>query len=181
MYENIFTIDERELSVLEVIEKNNNITQRELSKKTGLSLGLTNIILKRLAKKGYIKIKRMNKKKILYHLTPQAIFDKTNRTYKYLVSSVNIVLNIRENLYKYLNDNKIVEKYNKFIIIGHNEISEIVRLIFKDIGLKNSILKEDEKKEFKDDIFYINCEMERVNDIDNILNIVDILNLNLEK
>ena len=45
--------------VLDLIEGNSKITQRELAKKTGVSLGSVNYCLKGLLKKGYIKINNL--------------------------------------------------------------------------------------------------------------------------
>jgi DNA-binding MarR family transcriptional regulator len=45
------------LRTLEEIEKNPNISQRELSKRLGVALGITNALLKTLARKGLIKIR----------------------------------------------------------------------------------------------------------------------------
>ncbi|NQS89643.1 winged helix-turn-helix transcriptional regulator, partial [Patescibacteria group bacterium] len=59
-------IDERELRIIEEISRDKNLTQRKISHKLGLSLGMTNIILKRLASKGYIKVKELNRRKVQY-------------------------------------------------------------------------------------------------------------------
>lgn len=53
------TITEKELTIIERISNNGGvITQREIVKYTGFSHGLTNIIIKKLTKKGYIKIRQ---------------------------------------------------------------------------------------------------------------------------
>ncbi len=46
-----------------------SVTQRNLAKKLGIALGLTNLYLKRLARKGYIKLKTVPPKRIKYYLT----------------------------------------------------------------------------------------------------------------
>ena len=48
---------QKEFKLLSEIERGGDVTQRTLAKKIGLALGLTNLYLKRLARKGYIKIK----------------------------------------------------------------------------------------------------------------------------
>ena len=74
--------------VLDLIEGNSKITQRELAKKTGVSLGSVNYCLKGLLKKGYIKInnfsKDPNKLHYLYILTPIGISQKATLTKEFL-------------------------------------------------------------------------------------------------
>ena len=74
--------------VLDLIEGNSKITQRELAKKTGVSLGSVNYCLKGLLIKGYIKInnfsKDPNKLHYLYILTPMGISQKATLTKEFL-------------------------------------------------------------------------------------------------
>ena len=51
-----------ELEILKNVEEKNTITQRELAKRTGLSLGSVNVLLKRLIHKGFVKIEHINAK-----------------------------------------------------------------------------------------------------------------------
>ena len=60
-----------EVLILEELEKNSDITQRELSEKTGLSLGMVNLLLKKFIKKGFVKLERLNSKSFRYILTPE--------------------------------------------------------------------------------------------------------------
>jgi DNA-binding MarR family transcriptional regulator len=78
-------IGERELRIIEEISQNQNLTQRKISHKLGLSLGMTNIILKRLASKGYIKVKGLNRRKVQYILTPKGFAEKTKKSYRYFL------------------------------------------------------------------------------------------------
>ena len=79
--------------VLDLIEGNSKITQRELAKKTGVSLGNVNYCLKALLLKGYIKFnnfsKNSNKLHYLYILTPKGIKQKTTLTKEFLVRKLD--------------------------------------------------------------------------------------------
>lgn len=83
---------ENEFQILSNLLRNDNATQRELAKNTGLSLGNVNILIKRLVKKGLLKIERLNPKTIRYILTQQGMKEKARATYNYISSS-----------YKYIN------------------------------------------------------------------------------
>ncbi|MBT6225710.1 MAG: winged helix-turn-helix transcriptional regulator, partial [Candidatus Scalindua sp.] len=57
-------LDIRELEILERLENNGHLTQRDLSKEVGIALGLVNHLLKKMVKKGWIKINNIDAKKI---------------------------------------------------------------------------------------------------------------------
>ena len=84
---------ENELRILDTIEKNDKVTQREIATNTGMSLGNVNILIKRLVKKGLVKIERLNPRTIRYILTPHGMKEKAEATYRYIVAS-----------YKYINE-----------------------------------------------------------------------------
>jgi len=75
----------KEFSILSYIEQNSDATQRELSEHVGVSLGMINILMKRLVKKGLVKIERLQPNSVKYFLTPQGIASKLERTYGYIV------------------------------------------------------------------------------------------------
>ena len=79
---------ESEFYVLRELSQNNNLTQRELSKRLGLSLGSINFVLKALMKKGYIKMQRFkdsdNKAKYIYVMTPKWLYDKAILTKEFI-------------------------------------------------------------------------------------------------
>jgi DNA-binding MarR family transcriptional regulator len=59
------------------------ITQRELATRTGLSLGMTNALLRRFAEKGWVKLTRLSTKSIHYALTPEGLGEVARRTAGY--------------------------------------------------------------------------------------------------
>src|SRR5438093_7239208 len=86
---------ERELEILTAIEEGVPLTQRALAQRLGVALGLTNLYLKRLAKKGYIKIAEFRKKpaarkRLRYVLTPTGIREKTRLTYEHVAYALNL-------------------------------------------------------------------------------------------
>ncbi len=77
----------RNLRLLDELEKNPNITQRELSHKFGIALGVTNACLKRMVRKGWIRIRGINHRDFGYYLTPRGILEKSRLTL-HLVSGI---------------------------------------------------------------------------------------------
>jgi len=74
--------------LLKLLSTNTNLSQREMAKRTGISLGKTNYVLTELANKGIIKIKRFksapSKVPYSYMLTPHGLEEKTKTTLKFL-------------------------------------------------------------------------------------------------
>ena len=71
------------------IERDGNHSQRDLSRRLNLSLGLVNTFLKRLVNKGYFKVKTMPRNRVKYFLTPKGIARKSRLTVEYLHYSIN--------------------------------------------------------------------------------------------
>ncbi|HIH12375.1 TPA: MarR family EPS-associated transcriptional regulator [Candidatus Woesearchaeota archaeon] len=86
-------MDEHHLNLLKELSKDNTLSQRDLSKKLGLSLGKVNFVLNALLDKGLVKAKRFKNSKsklaYMYILTPKGITQKVNLTYHFLNRKVN--------------------------------------------------------------------------------------------
>jgi len=67
----------RDLQLLEEIEQNPRISQRELSNKFGIALGVTNACIKRMARRGLIRLKGFPPRRIAYYLTPKGFAEKS--------------------------------------------------------------------------------------------------------
>src|SRR5438132_12965994 len=89
---------QRDLQLLNEVERNAAVTQRSLSKNLGVALGLTNLYLKRLALKGYIKITTIPRNRIKYLLTPRGVAEKTRLTYLYMQYSLSYYRDMRRRL-----------------------------------------------------------------------------------
>lgn len=91
--------DEIAYKLLKLIEAEPHLSQREIAKKMGVSLGKTNYCLKALIDKGFIKFQNFynNKKKsaYIYLLTPQGIEEKAEVTYRFLQRKINEYENIK--------------------------------------------------------------------------------------
>lgn len=86
-------MDEYHLKLLKELSKDNTLSQRELSKKLGLSLGKINYVLNALLDKGLVKTRRFknskNKRAYMYILTPKGIKNEVELTYNFLKRKIN--------------------------------------------------------------------------------------------
>ena len=117
---------QNELKILDTIEKNNNATQREIAKNTGMSLGNVNILIKRLVKKGLIKIERLNPRTVQYILTPHGFKEKAEATYRYVVASYRYINEIDRKI-DILLEKHLCKKHSRIYLFGtRDEIHEIL-------------------------------------------------------
>ena len=72
---------DNEYTILKILKNNPEMTQRQLSKELGLSLGKTNFLIRALMSKGLVKLDNFrhsnNKLGYLYIITPKGIEEKS--------------------------------------------------------------------------------------------------------
>jgi DNA-binding MarR family transcriptional regulator len=81
--------DIKTLKILEAFHKNPGQTQRDLSRKLKISLGMVNSFTKRLVRKGYFKVTTNPKNRLQYILTPKGLSEKTRLAYQYVLYSMH--------------------------------------------------------------------------------------------
>ncbi|MFP4377949.1 MAG: winged helix-turn-helix transcriptional regulator [Spirochaetales bacterium] len=89
---------DHELDVLSQPHQNNGVKQRDLAQAIGLSLGMTNAILKRLAGKGFVTMRKLNARNIHYLVTPEGVDLIARRSYRYLRRTVGHVGRYKERM-----------------------------------------------------------------------------------
>jgi DNA-binding MarR family transcriptional regulator len=128
--------DERyTLEILNRIEENSRITQPEIAGHLGISLGLTNAFIKRIARKGYIKLTTIPRDRAKYLLTPQGIAEKSRLTLTYLQYSVNFYKQAKETIsraYAQLEQ----EGVKNIVFYGIGEIAEIAYILLQQKQMK---------------------------------------------
>tara|TARA_Y100001960_G_scaffold310511_1_gene370079 strand:- start:659 stop:1288 length:630 start_codon:yes stop_codon:yes gene_type:complete len=127
-------ISYKELRALEEIEENPELTQRQLSRKMGVALGVGNLLLKNLAKKGYIKVTHLSWKRWIYVVTPKGMTRKVNLTLAYIDSFLGHYKKVKKILKENLNS-LTLNKESKVAIIGTGELAELAYLALLDIGV----------------------------------------------
>lgn len=125
----------RDLELLEAVAQNRAITQRTLSRRLGVALGLTNLYVKRLVRKGYIKCVNVRPNRLLYLITPQGIAAKTRLTYEFMNYSLILYRQVRKHLKTKLEPYGKVTNLN-VAICGTGEAAELTYLSLKECGLE---------------------------------------------
>lgn len=123
----------RDLNLLEHIERDPDITQASLAAKLGVAVGTVNWHLKRLIKKGYIKAKRAERKKLRYIITPQGIALRARLTVAYVENSMTLYRRVRQQAREALS---VAQKngHKKVAIVGQGDIADVCHLTCLEQG-----------------------------------------------
>jgi DNA-binding MarR family transcriptional regulator len=125
----------RSLQILHELANDDSLTQRDLSSRLGIALGLVNSYIKNLVKKGYITVKAIPTKRYAYYLTPQGFTEKTRLTYHMLQDYTNIYRQARKSLQTLFRD--LEKKGVKTVVFaGSDEVAEIAYLTLQETNLK---------------------------------------------
>lgn len=87
---------EHEFDLLEAIEVDPDVTQASLSVRLGISVGMINWYIKRLIAKGYVKVKRAQRRKLRYIITPEGLAFRARLTINYLENSLQLYRRTRQ-------------------------------------------------------------------------------------
>ena len=137
----------RDLKLLEAVEENSRVTQRSLATKLGIALGLTNVYLKRLVRKGYIKCVNVQSNRITYLITPRGIAEKARLTYEFMDYSLHLYGEVRQHLRVVLQECAAAGR--RVGICGRGEAAELAYLSLREFGLEPvAIFDEDHGHEF---------------------------------
>jgi DNA-binding MarR family transcriptional regulator len=124
----------RDLKLLEAVSQDSRVTQRSLATKLGIALGLTNIYLKRLVHKGYIKCVNVQANRIRYLITPRGIAEKARLTYEFMEYSLHLYSEVRQHLRAVLQECAAADR--RVAIYGRGEAAELAYLSLKEYGLE---------------------------------------------
>ena len=125
----------RELKLLEHIEDDPDITQATLADKLGVAVGTVNWHLKRMVAKGYVKVKRAQRRKLRYIITPEGLAFRAMLTIDYIEQSFLLYRRVRDRVRDHLREVK-VRGYDAIQIEGDGDLADICRLTCLEQGLK---------------------------------------------
>jgi DNA-binding MarR family transcriptional regulator len=126
-----------ELSIMESIataSTSSELTQREIARSSGLSLGMTNALLKRLAERGWIKLNRISTRTIRYALSPEGVAEIARRSAAYFKRSARNAEVYRERLEGFVLG-RLNEGVGTIILVGSSELDFLLEFICERHGI----------------------------------------------
>jgi DNA-binding MarR family transcriptional regulator len=121
--------------LLEAIEEDPDVTQASLATRLGVAVGTVNWHLKRLVAKGYVKVKRAERKKLRYIITPEGIALRAKLTVAYVENSMKLYRDVRRQARSAI---KLVKAagFNRVGIDGQGDIADVCRLTCLELDIK---------------------------------------------
>lgn len=127
--------DQRNLQTLEAIANDAQITQRTLAGRLGIALGLTNIYVRRLVRKGFVKCVNVQPNRLRYLLTPTGMSEKARLTYEFMEYSLQLYGQVRQHLRAVL-EPAVRNNRRRVAIYGTGEAAELAYLSMTELGLE---------------------------------------------
>ena len=109
------TVLYKEFMILDLIEKNKDITQRVIADQIGVAVSMINNYLDKFEKKELIKRKKHSSKTVEYFVTKKGLERRKLLNIWYLKSSHEVYLSAKDNIIKFLN--QIIPSNNKCLNI----------------------------------------------------------------
>ncbi len=125
----------RDLALLEQIEKNPDVTQASLATQLDVAVGTVNWHLKRLIQKGYVKIKRAERKKLRYIITPEGIALRARLTVDYIEQQFLLYRRVRQRVKEYLQQAREAG-FDRVRLVGEGDVADICRLTCLEQGVE---------------------------------------------
>lgn len=123
--------DIRELTLLEQIESDPDVNQSSLAAHLGVAVGTVNWLIKRMVDKGYVKVKRAQRKKLRYIITPAGMALRARLTVEYVERSFQLYRKMRQRVSRLLDELRD-QGYDRVRVIavqqGPDDVLDICRL-----------------------------------------------------
>jgi DNA-binding MarR family transcriptional regulator len=116
--------EEHSRRILASFESDHGISQRSLSRELGIALGLTNLLVKRLVRKGWVRIVQIKPNRVKYLITPAGIAEKARMSRAYLESSVEYYKDARDRVQEQFASLSI-GRSARIVFYGAGEVAEI--------------------------------------------------------
>ena len=135
----------RSLQLLSEISGEEPLSQRELSRRLGIAVGLVNSYLKNLVSKGFVRVKNFPSNRYAYLLTPQGLAEKSRLAYQHLSYFTSLYTVARQDyldLFRRLENAGVRE----VAFCGVDEVAEIAYLSLKETALELVAVMDDERQ-----------------------------------
>jgi DNA-binding MarR family transcriptional regulator len=135
----------RDLRILEELEKNPNVSQRTLSHRCKMALGLTNAYLNRMSERGWIRVEGLNRRSVKYYLTAKGVSEKAKLTLKMINRTMEQYSELKKIISRRLLEMKR-EGMQRIVFYGVGDEMEVSYATLQGLSLKLVGIVEDDEK-----------------------------------
>ena len=133
----------KSLQILNELSANDSLTQRDLSSRLDIALGLVNSYIKNLISKGFITVKSIPPRRYAYFLTPKGFTEKTRLSYHLLQDYTRIYREARIGL-KALFSKLRADGVKHVAFAGADEVAEIAYITLQEMDMEISGVVDEE-------------------------------------
>ena len=137
-------LDEREFELINIVGGQLAPNQRDLSHRMNLSLGMTNMVLRRLITKGYIRIKQLDRRKVEYILTAKGFAEKMRKSLNYTRKTINSIALVRSRISSLLKGLH-AQGIRTFYILGGADLAGLIEMVMQEeFAVQSKVLRINE-------------------------------------
>ena len=92
------TLNTKEAELINIIGSESAASQRDFSRHLNISLGATNMLLRRLMEQGYIHIRQVTKRKVEYTLTPKGVSERLEQSRDYTLQTIQSIKRFKQTI-----------------------------------------------------------------------------------
>ena len=132
-------------NILQSLENGDQISQRQLSSQLGINVASINFALKKLTKRGFVKMLGVNPRRMQYILTPKGIAEKTQLAYKFFDRNFHFYKAVRKDVEDKIGSIQFNDK-KRVALYGVTDLMELAYLVIQDKELELVAIVDDEAK-----------------------------------
>lgn len=123
---------DKEYLILSRIDGEEETSQRELARSTGLSLGTVNLLLKKMVREGLVKMESIPANRVVYMLTPKGMMEKAAKTVKYVKHHYGAIRETQSRIREAL-EGLLAEEQELSLLVSDDELGDLVRQVVREM------------------------------------------------
>ncbi len=120
--------------ILTEIGSGQSVSQRSLAHSVGIALGLTNLLVRRLVRKGWVRVVRIRPNRVRYLLTPAGVAAQAQRSRLFLQDSIRFYITARDRIREGLAS--AGEPSSRIVFYGTGEVAEIAYVCLQETSFE---------------------------------------------
>ncbi|OGX38722.1 MAG: hypothetical protein A3D87_03575 [Omnitrophica WOR_2 bacterium RIFCSPHIGHO2_02_FULL_50_17] len=129
-------MEQKEFELINIIGSEKGANQRDFSNLMNLSLGMINLLLKRLVSKGHVHIQQLGKRKFVYVLTPEGLAEREKKFKKHMLKTIDAIGLIKDQIARIIEE-LYFDGERTFYILGKSDLVYLVEIVLKEGNFEN--------------------------------------------
>jgi DNA-binding MarR family transcriptional regulator len=151
--------EQHALRILAALEASEGVSQRALARELDIALGLTNRLIRRLARRGWVRMVRVAPNRVQYRLTPAGAVQQARLARRSLHDSLRVYAEAKDRIRARLavlsrewppaDDGRLAPE-KRIVFFGAGEVAEVGFVCLKGTDLRLVAVVDDEVRAFFD-------------------------------